>query len=84
MAGTLEYEQLNKNLEMVDGHAVKAPEDYQDPEELYQALVARVRKYHPSADISLIEKAYRIGKERRAVHYPSSLGGNHSGGSGDG
>ena len=38
MAGTLEYEQLNKNLEMVDGHAVKAPEDYQDPEELYQAL----------------------------------------------
>lgn len=30
MAGTLEYEELNKNLEMVDGHAVKAPEDYQD------------------------------------------------------
>ena len=26
MAGTLEYEQLNKNLEVVDGHAVKAPE----------------------------------------------------------
>ena len=63
MAGTLEYEQLNKNLEIVDGHAVKAPEDYQDPEELYRALVARVRKYHPSADISMIEKAYRIGRE---------------------
>ena len=63
MAGTLEYEQLNKNLEIVDGHAVKAPEDYQDPEELYCALVARVRKYHPSADISMIEKAYRIGRE---------------------
>ena len=63
VAGTLEYEQLNKNLEIVDGHAVKAPEDYQDPEELYRALVARVRKYHPSADISMIEKAYRIGRE---------------------
>ena len=63
VAGTLEYEQLNKNLEIVDGHAVKAPEDYQDPEELYCALVARVRKYHPSADISMIEKAYRIGRE---------------------
>ena len=63
MAGTLEYEQLNKNLEIVDGHAVKAPEDYQDPEELYRALIARVRKYHPSADISMIEKAYRIGRE---------------------
>ena len=63
MAGTLEYELLNKNLEIVDGHAVKAPEDYQDPEQLYQALIARVRKYHPSADISMIEKAYRIAKE---------------------
>ena len=63
MAGTLEYEQLNKNLEVVDGHTVKAPEDYQDPEQLYQALVARVRKYHPSTDISMIEKAYRIGRE---------------------
>ena len=63
MAATLEYEQLNKNLEIVDGHAVKAPEDYQDPDQLYQALVARVRKYHPSADISMIEKAYRIAKD---------------------
>ena len=34
MAGTAEYEELNKNLEIVDGHAVKAPEDYQDPEQL--------------------------------------------------
>lgn len=63
MAATLEYEQLNKNLEIVDGHAVKAPEDYQDPEQLYQALVARVRKYHPSADISMIQKAYNIAKD---------------------
>ncbi len=67
MAGTLEYEELNKNLEMVDGHAVKAPEDYQDPEQLYQALIARVRKYHPSADITMIEKAYRIGKEAHKI-----------------
>lgn len=87
MAGTLEYEELNKNLEVVDGHAVKAPEDYQDPEQLYQALIARVRKYHPSADITMIEKAYRIGKEahkdqvrnvRRAIYYPSFVGRDHS------
>mgnify|MGYP002081545472 CR=1 FL=1 len=63
MAGTAEYEELNKNLEIVDGHAVKAPEDYQDPEQLYHVLIERVRKYHPSADITMIEKAYRIGKE---------------------
>ena len=63
MAGTPEYELLNMNLEIVDGHAVKAPEDYQDPEQLYQALIARVRKYHPSADITMIEKAYRVGNQ---------------------
>ena len=44
MAGTAEYEELNKNLEIVDGHAVKAPEDYQDPEQLYHVLIERVRK----------------------------------------
>ena len=54
MAGTAEYEELNKNLEIVDGHAVKAPEDYQDPEQLYHVLIERVRKYHPSADITMI------------------------------
>lgn len=58
MAGTLEYELLNKNLEIVDGHAVKAPEDYQDPQNLYQVLIGRIRRYHPSADITLIERAY--------------------------
>ncbi len=63
MAGTLEYELLNKNLEIVDGHAVKDPEDYQNPEQLYHTLIARVRKYHPSADISMIEKAYQIASE---------------------
>ena len=63
MAGTPEYELLNRNFAMVDGHAVKAPEDYQDPEQLYQALIERVRKYHPSADISMIEKAYKTASE---------------------
>ena len=72
MAGTREYEDLNKNLEIVDGHAVKAPEDYQDPEELYQALIARVRKYHPSADITMIEKAYQIGKEAHKDQFRKS------------
>ena len=72
MAGTREYEDLNKNLEIVDGHAVKAPEDYQDPEQLYQALIARVRKYHPSADISMIEKAYQVGKEAHKNQFRKS------------
>ena len=47
-------------LEIVDGHAVKAPEDFQDPKVLYDKLIKRVRKYHPSDDITIIEKAFDI------------------------
>ncbi|HIR14289.1 MAG TPA: bifunctional (p)ppGpp synthetase/guanosine-3',5'-bis(diphosphate) 3'-pyrophosphohydrolase [Candidatus Choladousia intestinavium] len=40
--------------------SVKLMEDFTSPEELYQELIKSVRKYHPSDDISMIEKAYRI------------------------
>lgn len=55
-------EPSNKKLDIVDGHAVKAPADYQNPDELYESLIERVKKYHPSADVSIIEKAYRIAR----------------------
>ena len=57
MAGTLEYELLNKNLEMVDGHAVKAPEDYQNPEQLYEALIARVRNFSGKVTLKAFAKS---------------------------
>ena len=38
---------LAKGLEIVDGHAVKAPGDYEEPDQLYDMLIARIRKYHP-------------------------------------
>ncbi len=38
-------------------------QDFESPEELYQRLIAKVREYHPSGDISIIEKAYRIANE---------------------
>ncbi len=34
--------------------------DFIPPEELYRELIGKVKKYHPSADISLIEKAYQV------------------------
>ena len=36
------------------------PEDFTDPQILYDKLITMVRRYHPSDDIHLIEKAYRI------------------------
>ena len=60
MAENKVIENPYKGLEIVDGHAVKAPEDYQDPKMLYEALIKRIRKYHPSTDISMVEKAFNI------------------------
>ena len=39
-------EPTHKKLEIVDGHAVKDVEDYQNPELLYKSLIERVRKYN--------------------------------------
>ena len=46
-----------------DDIRLETPADFTSPEVLYQELVATIRKYHPSDDISLIEKAYRIADE---------------------
>ena len=54
---------LSEGLEIVDGHAVKAPVDYEDPDRLYDMLIARIRKYHPSTDVSMIKKAYDMAKK---------------------
>ncbi|MBT9775281.1 RelA/SpoT family protein [Clostridium sp. MCC353] len=48
-------EKLNIELE--------APADFTSPEVLYDDLVKSIRKYHPSDDISMVEKAYRIAYE---------------------
>ncbi|MCM1262793.1 MAG: bifunctional (p)ppGpp synthetase/guanosine-3',5'-bis(diphosphate) 3'-pyrophosphohydrolase [Butyrivibrio sp.] len=48
---------------VIDDGRIEAIEEFQSPETLYQELIARVRKYHPSDDISLIENAYQVAYE---------------------
>ena len=43
--------------------SVKKMDDFTDPEKLHQELLAGIRKYHPSADLSMIEKAYQVAAE---------------------
>ena len=43
--------------------SVKTMEDFTSPDVLYDELIASVKKYHPSTDISMIEKAYRVADE---------------------
>ena len=39
------------------------PSDFTPPEELYEQLKKTVLKYHPSDDLSIIEKAYKVACE---------------------
>jgi GTP pyrophosphokinase len=38
---------------------VDTPADFTSPEELYQDLIEEIKRYHPSSDMSDIEKAYK-------------------------
>ena len=48
---------------IIDDGRIESIEEFQSPETLYEELIDRVRRYHPSDDISLIEKAYHIAYE---------------------
>ena len=43
--------------------AVKSMHDFTSPEVLYNELITSIRKYHPSTDITLIQKAYETARE---------------------
>ena len=45
---------------------LEAPASFTSPEELYADLIRSIRRYHPSDDISMIEKAYRIADKAHA------------------
>ena len=60
-SGQLEQEKL-ESVKKADA-AVKSMSDFTSPEDLYQELISSVRKYHPSTDISMIQKAYEVAKE---------------------
>ncbi|MCD8249797.1 MAG: RelA/SpoT family protein, partial [Lachnospiraceae bacterium] len=54
-------EELIREVQTED-RSVRKMEDFTSPDELYQTLVKSVLEYHPSADISMIEKAYQVAK----------------------
>ena len=43
--------------------AVKSMHDFTSPEVLYNELIASIKKYHPSTDITMIQKAYETARE---------------------
>lgn len=57
-----ELEQLEKEFHS-NSDSIKPIKEFVSPEDLYEELIASIRKYHPSTDISLVEKAYHIADE---------------------
>ncbi len=49
--------------EIFDDGKMSEYHEFVNPDDLYQELVQRVQKYHPSDDISMIQKAYQIAAE---------------------
>ncbi|MCR5406713.1 MAG: bifunctional (p)ppGpp synthetase/guanosine-3',5'-bis(diphosphate) 3'-pyrophosphohydrolase [Lachnospiraceae bacterium] len=57
-------EMLGMTTELIlDDGRIEPMKEYLSPEELYQDLISCVKKYHPSDDITLIEKAYKVASE---------------------
>ena len=56
---TEELERLEKEFQSNTG-GIKTIKEFVSPEDLYKELISGIRKYHPSADISLVEKAYKV------------------------
>lgn len=57
---------------LLDREHIETMKEFCTPEELYQDLICRVKKYHPSGDITLIEKAYRIAEKAHINQFRKS------------
>ncbi len=64
MAENIDTELEKENTDVIiDDGRINVIKEFVTPEELHDDLIKRVKKYHPSDDLSLIEKAYNIAYE---------------------
>ena len=69
MAVDLKSEETERELHRLEVRAnvetggVVETRDFRDPEELFRELVTTIRRYHPSTDISMVEKAYYVARD---------------------
>ncbi len=48
------------------------PESFTEPEELYNCLITRMKEYHPSSELTMIEKAYAVAKKAHSGQFRKS------------
>lgn len=56
-------EDINIELDRGELATDTIPPDFTEPQVLYEQLIDKVKRYHPSDDVHLIEKAYRIAND---------------------
>ncbi len=61
-----------KNEVIFDDGKINQSQEFRNPDDLYRELIDHVRKYHPSDDISMIEKAYRVAYEAHKNQFRKS------------
>lgn len=63
----------NKNIKTSKVEkSVDTPADFTSPEVLYEDLIEKVKLYHPSSDLSDIERAYKVAKEAHEGQFRKS------------
>ena len=61
MAGNVSIDGIvTVKQDLLERETINTLAEFSAPAELYEALIQRVKKYHPSDDISLIEKVFSI------------------------
>ena len=65
MTSAMTEEEVNKVARQINREQSNliSTKDFVEKEELYNSLIECIRKYHPSANTDIIEKAYRIADE---------------------
>jgi len=61
-----------KSVVRYESGKVSEAQEFVNPEELYRELIRRVKKYHPSDDITMLEKAYRVAEEAHKDQFRKS------------
>ena len=55
-----------------DDGKISKSQEFVNPDDLYQDLIKRVQKYHPSDDISMIAKAYKVASDAHKNQFRKS------------
>ena len=64
---------MEEKTEVVfDDGKINQSQEFRNPDDLYRELINHVKKYHPSDDISMIEKAYRIASDAHKNQFRKS------------